>query len=46
MKSKLRELESTLTGNTKIKGGNMKMVGLAAQTKGGSVFDKGYSLDI
>lgn len=46
MKSKLRELESTLTGNTKVKGGNMKMVGLGTQTKGGSVFDKGYSLDI
>lgn len=46
MKSKLRELENTLNGNTRLKGGNMKMVGLDAQSQSGSVFDKGFSLDI
>lgn len=46
MKSKLRELENTLNGNTKLKGGNMKMVGLDTQSQSGSVFDKGYSIDL
>lgn len=46
IKSKLRELEHTLNGTARTKGGTLKYVGTSEERSQGSFFDNGFSIDI
>ena len=46
IKSKLRELEHTLNGTARNKGGTLRYVGTQEERNQGSLFDKGFSIDI
>lgn len=46
IKSKLRELEHTLNGTARTKSGALKFVSSTEERSQGSLFDKGFSIDI